>query len=168
MDTKKTLKSWVKYDDNSHFPIQNIPFGVCITKQNQTICCSRIGDFIIDLSFLEENDFLNTESFKHEKNNKIFNKKHLNHFIALGKKITNSVRDRIIQLFNIDYLTQNLIQPSLIPLSNVTMKLPVKIGDYTDFYSSKNHAYNLGCILRGPENALQPNWTHLPVGYHGK
>ena len=168
MDTNSILTSWVKYDKNNHFPVQNIPFGVCTNKQGKTFCCSRIGDFVIDLASLEEKNFLNTEAFKYDLNNPVLNKNHLNHFIALGKNVTNSVRLRIIQLFSHPFNDQSSIESYLIPISEVTMRLPVKVGDYTDFYSSMNHAFNMGCILRGPDNALQPNWKHLPVGYHGK
>jgi len=92
----------------------------------------------------------------------------LNHFIDLGKKATSSVRQKLIQLFTEGAKEEEHVKKSLIPHSEVTMLLPVKVGNYTDFYSSKNHAFNLGSILRGPDNALQPNWVHLPVGYHGR
>ncbi len=167
MDTCSTTKSWVKYDNQTHFPLQNIPFGVCRTTQGRTICCSRIGDYIIDLASLEEKGLLNTDYFQFNQNSPVFNRTVLNNFIALGRQSTNSVRQRLIQLFSDSFSESSSLQQFLIPVSDVTMQLPMQIGDYTDFYSSLNHAFNMGCILRGPDNALQPNWKHLPVAYHG-
>jgi len=170
MEANTKLTSWIEYkSDSENFPIENIPFGVCRTAlKNEVFCCSRISNFVINLSVLESNGLLDSENFKFDKNNQIFDKAQLNGFIELGRPIWKDVRKSLQQIFsNKQNQNNENVKKSLLEISQVVMLLPVKCGDYTDFYSSKNHAFNMGSILRGPENALQPNWVHLPVGYHG-
>jgi fumarylacetoacetase len=100
----------------------------------------------------------------------IFNQKYLNDFLALGKKKTSEVRNRISQLLRHD---NDEIQPAdreigLVPMNEVQMLIPLRIPNYTDFYSSEEHATNVGSMFRDPKNALLPNWKHLPVAYHGR
>jgi len=127
-----------------------------------------IGNHILDLVYLNNNGFFE-ELYLPEG---IFNQPTLNDFIALGKEKTRAVRERISQLLQTDNATlrDNKIarEMALVPMDEATMLLPVQIGDYTDFYSSEQHAYNVGCLFRDPENALLPNWKHIPVGYHGR
>ena len=169
-DMESTYESWIEYDNSSEiFSIQNIPFGVCHFKQlNVTRCCSRIGDYVIDLFELERNKLLDSDVISFSNLNKnIFNNSELNFFIELGRPVWKSVRERIQNIFKKGSSLEN--QTSFIHhISTVEMRLPVKIQDYTDFYSSKNHAFNMGKIIRGEKDALQPNWVHLPVGYHGR
>lgn len=162
------LQSWIKYDNQTEiFPIQNIPFGVC-KLGNKYACCTRISNKVINLNVLETANLLNSDNFKFDENNQIFNQRNLNAFIEMGRKTSRSIRASIQNIFsNKDFESNQTVQSSMMDIVNVEMMLPVQVGDYTDFYSSKNHAFNLGSILRGPENALQDNWVHLPVGYHG-
>ena len=163
-----TLKSWLEVDAQSDFPIQNIPFGVCIKGEQSPVVVTRIGAQIIDLNALNEKGYF--DAFNVEK--KVFENNYINDFMALGKPVTKAIRNRIAQLFS----TQNNelrnqkadVEAVLTPADEVRMCLPVKVGDYTDFYSSREHATNVGTMFRDPNNALLPNWLHLPVGYHGR
>lgn len=165
----KNLKSWIDYSSDTDFPIQNIPFGVFKTKIGEDArCASRIGDKIIDLSELASLGYLSPLKF----DTSVFFEENLNAFMALGKKITNAVRLKIADVFSIDNadLQHSTVNRNrvLFDVDEVEMLLPVKIGDYTDFYSSVEHATNVGKMFRDPENALLPNWKHIPVGYHGR
>ena len=158
------LKSSIPYDENHHFPLENIPFGCMKLADGTTHCCTRIGDKVIDLAVL----------FPHFKGPKfstlqenVFDQPNLNKFSALGKDFRIEARATIQGMFAAD-ADGSAYQSALHDADSVTMVMPVKIGDYTDFYSSKNHAYNIGVMFRGPDNALQPNWLHVPVGYHGR
>ena len=158
-------KSWIEVSSQSDFPIQNIPFGIFKTPK-KTICVgSRIGDYAIDLNALNKLNYFDGISLDRD----IFNKETLNDFLKLGKPIWRQVRDRIADIFDFN----NVIDKShktviLSKINEVEMLMPVKVGDYTDFYSSRQHAYNVGCMFRDPNNALLPNWLHIPVGYHGR
>lgn len=161
-------KSWISVADESDFPIQNIPFGI-VKSERGWHAASRIGNYVINLAILQEKAYLKGLSLPEG----IFEKQYLNDFIALGKPITNQVRTRIQSIFDehtMDGLRQNTIHRNKImkDVSQVTMSLPVQVGDYTDFYSSEQHAFNVGSMFRDPDNALMPNWKHLPVGYHGR
>ncbi len=163
------LRSWIEVEGNSDFPIQNIPFGV-IKKENGKIrCATRIGNYVIDLYALAGFGYFYELGIP---DMEVFNKPVLNDFIALGKPVWRTVRDRISELFEISCssIKNNPEQKSkiLTPVAKVEMLLPVQVGDYTDFYSSIEHATNVGKMFRDPENALLPNWRHIPVGYHGR
>jgi fumarylacetoacetase len=160
--------SWVAYAPDSDFSIYNIPFGMYSDADTRHHACSAIGDQVIDLFELCHHGYfgnLNLDSslFKHE---------FLNEFIALGKEVTRAVRERIIELFTAGHteLQGNAehCKRILKKQSDVQMLMPVHVGDYTDFYSSIDHATNVGTMFRDPANALLPNWKHLPVGYHGR
>ncbi len=157
-------KSWINVPAQSDFPIQNIPFGV-IKKSDKTIhAATRIGDTVIDLYKLAQAGYLSVDA-------EVFNHHTLNNFIALGKTKTNAVRQELSQLFDVNHKTaaqDDVIQSALCAVTDVEMLLPVAIGDYTDFYSSIDHATNVGKLFRDPANALLPNWKHIPVGYHGR
>ncbi len=159
------LRSWIEYPEDSDFPIQNLPFG--IKKSGTTYhAVSIIGDQVIDLYALSKLGVLNVEGL----NDDVLSSPHLNDFIALGKKVTNGVRNKLSLLFRTGD-TSNLTSRSheiLTPVTDCELTLPIKIGDYTDFYSSREHATNVGTMFRDPKNALLPNWLHLPVGYHGR
>ncbi len=166
---KNNLKSWISYDSSSDFPIQNIPFGVFHTKIGEDArCASRIGDYVIDLSEMATLGYFDNLHF----DSSVFFEDTLNAFMELGKETTNAVRLKIANVFSIDNedLQHNTINRNriLFKLEDVIMVLPIQIGDYTDFYSSIDHATNVGSMFRDPDNALFPNWKHLPVGYHGR
>lgn len=165
----EALKSFIDYSNDHHFPLENIPFGVFVNPDSKELhCCTRVGDKVVDLAVLHDLGHFSGDNLK-AKN--VFNNKYLNDFMELGKSAWSEARATIQNLFaegssfKDDTEGQN---KALFDYNKVEMRMPVFIRDYTDFYSSKNHAYNVGCIVRGPDNALQPNWSHLPVGYHGR
>jgi len=163
------LVSWIEVPAGSDFPIQNIPFGVFRTADREATIATRIGDTVIDLSVLADFGYFdNLEIWDMSP----FYAPMLNHFIEMGRETTSMVRNRIAELFSegCSELKDNPEASSLalIAASEVEMMLPVVVGDYTDFYSSIEHATNVGVMFRDPENALLPNWKHIPVGYHGR
>lgn len=163
-----SLRSWLEVPENSDFPIQNIPFGVIQVGKEAPRVASRIGDFAIDLKSMFVLGYMENLPFTAED----FDTRSLNKMMEKGKVGTRKLRERISKLFqtgNSDLQSkQHHVDQILVPMSEVTMLLPIEIGDYTDFYSSEQHAFNVGCLFRDPENALLPNWKHIPVGYHGR
>jgi fumarylacetoacetase len=161
-------KSWLETPSNTDFPIQNIPFGVFLTKENVVTVGTRIGDFAIDLGALQQLNYFEGIDLTDD----MFMQDTLNDFISDGKKTWRLVRNRIADIFDAQNpkLRDNKKQRDFVifKINEVEMQLPVLIGDYTDFYSSKEHATNVGKMFRDPENALLPNWLHIPVGYHGR
>lgn len=155
------LKTWLEVSENSDFPIQNIPFGMA-TISNSNVAVTRIGDYVINLSDLYTNG-----CFENILLSNCFNRQNLNEFLKYNKKVWRLVRDVISTLF-VDERNRDLVKSSIHKISDVKMIMPVSVGDYTDFYSSRQHAYNVGCMFRDPDNALLPNWLHIPVGYHGR
>lgn len=162
------LKSWVEVPKDSDFPIQNLPFGIFKTKYLTPVAGVAIGNVVLDLVYLHENGFLDGLGLPPG----IFNQRFLNDFMALGKKKCREVRERISELLQHDHdeLKNNVgaREIALIPMNEVQMLMPVRVPNYTDFYSSEEHATNVGTMFRDPKNALLPNWKHLPVAYHGR
>ena len=162
------LKSWVEVPKGSDFPIQNLPFGIFKTRYLSPVAGVAIGNHVLDLVYLHENGFLDGLGLPPG----IFNQRYLNDFMALGKKKSREVRERVSELLRADHdeLKTNIAarEIALIPMNEVQMLIPVRIPNYTDFYSSEEHATNVGTMFRDPKNALLPNWKHLPVGYHGR
>ena len=160
------LQSWIAYDSSCPFPLENIPFGCYQSASGEVHCCTRIGDKIVDLAELHD-----AKKFPEIAVN-VFKNETLNKFAAMGKDARIGVRKVLQTLFAAnggkEALGDELIAKAVVDASSQTLTMPVFIRDYTDFYSSKNHAYNIGVMFRGKDNALQPNWTHLPVGYHGR
>lgn len=161
-------KSWIPVPENSDFPIQNIPFGVFLTRDDVITIGTRIGDQAIDLGALHQLGYFKGIPLTED----IFLQDSLNDFISDGKKTWRLVRNRISEIFDHDNpeLRDNEAHRKIIlfSLDEIEMQLPVQVGDYTDFYSSKEHATNIGSMFRDPEKALMPNWLHIPVGYHGR
>lgn len=161
-------KSWINVPENSDFPIQNIPFGVFITKEDVITIGTRIGNCAIDMGALQQLGYFEGIELTDD----MFMQDTLNDFISDGKKTWRLVRNRLAELFdeNNPKLRDNSAHREIIifNVEEIEMLLPVQIGDYTDFYSSKEHATNVGKMFRDPENALLPNWLHIPVGYHGR
>lgn len=162
------LKSWVEVPKDSDFQIQNLPFGIFKTRYLSPVAGVAIGNHVVDLVYLHENGFFDGIGLPPG----IFNQRYLNDFIGLGKKKAREVRGRISELLqsDCDELKNNLAarEIALIPMNEVQMMMPVRVPNYTDFYSSEEHATNVGSMFRDPKNALLPNWKHLPVGYHGR
>jgi len=176
---KSNLKSWIPVDKNSDFPIQNLPFGIFSPPKEVTDKRDKaidilprvgvaIGDQVLDLLELKKTGVFNALKF----DTNVFAKSSLNDFIALGKKTTSAVRERISKLLeerNPELRNDEKTKKKVLhKMKDVQMLLPVEIGDYTDFYSSEQHAFNVGSMFRDPANALLPNWKHIPVGYHGR
>ena len=163
----KELTSCIHYSKESDFSIYNIPFGIISINGKNKRVASRIGDFAIDLYALFNEGLLNDIGFSEAD----FNADYLNHLMRKGKKGTRVLRNRIQQLFSkggkFDS-DESLHSKVLLPIGSIQNEMPVKIGDYTDFYSSIEHATNVGTMFRDPKNALLPNWKYIPVGYHGR
>jgi fumarylacetoacetase len=163
-----TRKTWLNTSKNTDFPIQNIPFGVFLTRDDVITIGTRIGDYAIDLGALHQLGYFKDIPLTDD----IFLQDTLNDFIADGRKTWRLVRNRISDIFEESNtaLRENEKHRATVifDMSEIEMQLPVQIGDYTDFYSSIEHATNVGTMFRGKENALMPNWLHLPVAYHGR
>ncbi len=167
MTTDFSKKSWLSIAADSDFSLQNLPFGIFKTGDKKPRIGVAIGDQVIDTWQLAKRGYLDELDIPKS----IFRKKYLNQFMALGKEKTSAVRARIFQLFEEGNreIRENADQDKLlVAMEDAEMMMPVKVGDYTDFYSSIEHATNVGTMFRDPNNALLPNWRHLPVGYHGR
>ncbi len=161
-------KTWLETPPNTDFPIQNIPFGVFLTRDDIITIGTRIGDYAIDLGALHQLGYFEGIELTDD----LFLQDTLNDFISDGQKTWRLVRNRISDIFLIDNASlrdhSEHRKQVLFTMDEVEMQLPVLVGDYTDFYASKEHATNVGSLFRDPENALLPNWLRLPVGYHGR
>jgi fumarylacetoacetase len=163
------MKSFIDVAPDSHFPIQNLPFGIFKPAQDNARVGVAIGEFVLDLSVLEELGHFRIPEFQ---DRRVFSESALNEFLVLGRPAWTKAREVIQHLLAADTTTlrdeEGLRGRVFHAQKDVTMQLPARIGDYTDFYSSYHHAHNVGTMLRGPENALMPNWKWLPVAYHGR
>ncbi len=162
------LKSFIDIAPDSDFPLENLPYGIFSNEQNtQPRAGVALGEWVVDLAALEQKGYL-----KLEQDQQFFNQPTLNAFIESGKANWSKVRAELQKLLSADHaeLRDNKELRDLVFLkqSDVTMHLPVHISGYTDFYSSKEHATNVGCMFRDPKNALLANWSELPVGYNGR
>ena len=160
----KFMNTWINVSQESDFSIHNIPFGIFRTKKTVARVGIAIGDKVLDLLKAYELGVFDPLHLDES----VFNNQYLNDFIALGKEITSKVRLHIqSELCDTKSILRSH-KEAFFDSEEVQMQLPVSIGDYTDFYSSIEHATNVGKMFRDPENALLPNWRHLPVGYHGR
>ncbi|MCJ1425384.1 hypothetical protein MMC29_003283 [Sticta canariensis] len=169
-----SLKSWFPIPPRSHFSLANIPFGIITTPTSKIPRPAvAIGDHALDLAvFAANSGFSLLPSIQPHLS--VFYKPTLNDFAALGQPLHQQVRKYLQEVFRENTSSPVLSGASalkeecIFPLKDVTNHCPLQIGDYTDFFAGKNHAYNAGALFRGPKDALQPNYTHLPVGYHGR
>jgi fumarylacetoacetase len=163
------LKSFIDIQPDSHFPLENLPFGVFKPRAGSARIGVAIGNQIVDLAALEKAGLL--QSLPPEAA-AATTRESLNDFLRLGRGAWRALRTTLQRLLSADTATlrdnPELRQRAFHDQREVTMQLPARIGDYTDFYASYHHAHNVGTMLRGPENALMPNWKWLPVGYHGR
>src|SRR5437870_66005 len=164
------LRSFVPVTPESHFPIQNLPYGIFRRRSGgEPAVGVAIGDYVLDLAGLDEEGLLGRAP---RGGRQLYRTATLNALMALGQPAWHDLRSRISRLLQADEPTlrddARLRERALVPMAEVEMLLPAHIGDYTDFYSSREHATNVGTMLRGPDNALMPNWLYLPVAYHGR
>jgi len=159
------LTSWVDVPPHSDFTIYNLPYGIFSTSERGDRPGIAIGEQILDLRELAPTGLLDQLGIPLG----VFKKEKLNDFISLGKPAWTKLRARITELLSEgNEELKPYAKRVLVPQAEAELKMPVHIGDYTDFYSSKEHATNVGSMFRDPDNALLPNWKHLPVGYHGR
>jgi fumarylacetoacetase len=151
--------TWVPGADGSLFDIDNLPYGVFSRPGEEPRVGVRIGDFVVDLAPIAAAEMLDVHH--------VFQERSVNPLMAEGRRVRESVRRWVTGLLT-DETERDLVEPSLLPLADLTMHLPVEVADYVDFYASLDHATNVGRIFRPDGDALLPNWRHLPVGYHGR
>ena len=158
------MQTWIKSAADSDFSIHNLPFGIFSTRELSPRAGIAIGDQIVDLCEMGQQGYFADLGF----DSWVFEQTTLNRFIGLRKQITNKVRIRVQEWLCDSASPLAKHAAGLVPQREAQMHLPVRVGDYTDFYSSIEHATNVGMMFRDPENALLPNWKHIPVGYHGR
>jgi fumarylacetoacetase len=163
------LRSFIDVSPTSDFPIQNLPYGVFSAHGLAPRVGVAIGDFVLDLWELEQDGrFEGLEDGELG----VFSSPTLNAFMTLGPKVWTKTRARISELLRSDHPelrdNEELRQRALVPMADVRLHMPFAVSGYTDFYSSKEHATNVGVMFRGKDNALQPNWLHMPIGYNGR
>ena len=163
------LKSFIDVAPDSHFSLENLPFGVFRPNDGKARVGVALGDYVVDLAALTEAGLFKDLP---PETAAATTRDSLNEFLALGRPTWRKVREILQKLLAAETPTlrddKKLRERVFHQQSDVAMQLPVKIGNYTDFYSSYHHAHNVGTMLRGPENALMPNWKWLPVAYHGR
>jgi len=163
------LRSFIEVARESHFSLQNLPYGIFRPNDGVARAGVAIGDLVLDLAVLEEAGYFRALNFGPQA---IFARDSLNAFLALGRPSWRKSREILQHLLAAD--TPSLRDDKEVRArcfhrqADVAMQLPARIGDYTDFYSSYHHAFNVGTMFRGPENALMPNWKWLPIAYHGR
>ena len=161
------LRSFIEVANDSHFSLENLPFGVFKQRDGKARIGVALGEYVVDLAALQE-----AGHFPDLKDRQLFGRDSLNEFLALGRPAWRKVREILQNLLSAETPTlrddKKLRDRVFHRQSEVAMQLPVKIDNYTDFYSSYHHAHNVGTMLRGAENALMPNWKWLPVAYHGR
>jgi len=167
------LTSFLEIEKDSQFPLENLPFGIFSTPNSDARVGVAVGNWVLDLASLAKSELIDQHVPEMKgQSQHVFSQNTLNGFISLGKDAWKSLRKFLQTILSVDnpLLKDNfsLRDQVFVPQRDVQMHLPVKIGDYTDFYASKEHATNVGIMFRGKENALMPNWVHLPVGYHGR
>lgn len=169
MQPLKSSKSFIDVPPDSDFSLQNLPYGIFSVGGERPRVGVAIGDQVLDLAVLEREGLLGDVHLPDEQT---FSQHALNCFMAAGRPVWRAVRETLQALLHADTPTlrddDDLRRRALLPMQEVRLHLPVEIGDYTDFYSSREHAANVGTMLRGKDNALMPNWLHLPVAYHGR
>jgi len=164
-----TITSWVEIPPQSDFPIQNLPFGIFKTTDRSPRAGVAIGHFIIDLHELAQQGYLDKID---STTTSLFSQPYLNSFFSGGRSAVRKIRERLSEILRHDNPelrdhTANR-KKILVPLHDATLCMPIKIGNYTDFYSSIEHASNVGKLFRDPQNPLLPNWKHMPIAYHGR
>ena len=158
------LKSWITSANHADclFPLNNLPYGVFSIADGEPRCGVAIGDMILDLRACECQGLLDLGD------ETLFEKPYWNSLMAQGELVWNALRNRLLELLDESSLDQESLSSLLVKQSSAIMHLPFEVAEYTDFYAGRNHATNVGTMFRGAENALPPNWLHIPIGYNGR
>jgi fumarylacetoacetase len=153
------VSSWVDGASGSAYDADNLPYGVFVRPGEDPRVGARVGDFVIDLAPVAAAEMLDVHA--------VFGEPTLNEFLSQGRQVWDSIRVWLVGLVT-DEAERDLVEPHLVPLDEVELRMPFEVGDYVDFYASLDHASNVGRIFRPDQEPLLPNWRHLPVGYHGR
>lgn len=158
------IASWVDSanDPASPFPLNNLPCGVFSVGEGDPRCGVAIGDFVVDVAGLEEAGLLDLGSAP------LLDVPFWNEVMAVGPAVWAALRARLTDLLAEAAAERAAVAPYLVPLADVTLHMPFLVSEYTDFYAGRHHATNVGTMFRGAENALPPNWLHIPIGYNGR
>lgn len=158
------LKSWVASANSADtpFPLNNLPYGVFSVGEEDPRCGVAIGDMILDMQAAEEVGLIDLTDYA------LFEVPFWNDLMEEGPAVWAALRERLIALLSEGAAEQAKVEPLLVPMKDAELHMPMMVSEYTDFYAGKNHAFNVGTMFRGPENALPPNWLHIPIGYNGR
>ena len=158
------LKSWVASANSADtpFPLNNLPYGVFSVGEEDPRCGVAIGDMILDMQAAEEAGLIDLTDYA------LFEVPFWNDLMEEGPAVWAALRERLIALLSEGAAEQAKVEPLLVPMKDAELHMPMMVSEYTDFYAGKNHAFNVGTMFRGPENALPPNWLHIPIGYNGR
>ncbi|KIC17930.1 fumarylacetoacetase [Leisingera sp. ANG-DT] len=158
------LKSWVASanDANHPFPLNNLPYGVFSVEGDDPRCGVAIGDMILDMQAAEEAGLVQLADAP------LFDVPYWNDLMEEGPAVWAALRNRLTALLSEGAAEQEKVEPLLVATADAELHMPFAVSEYTDFYAGKNHAFNVGTMFRGPENALPPNWLHIPIGYNGR
>ncbi len=158
------MTSWVESANSadSHFPLNNLPYGVFSTDEQEARCGVAIGDMILDMQAVEKAGLVSLGE------DAVFDVPYWNDVMELGPEAWSALRARLTQLLAETADEQAQLAPLLTPMAQAQLHLPFAVNEFTDFYAGKHHATNVGTMFRGPENALPPNWLHIPIGYNGR
>lgn len=158
------MKSWVESANSADtdFPLNNLPYGVFSTATRDARCCVAIGDMILDMQAAEEQGIVDLTD------DPLFDVPFWNEVMEEGPAVWAALRNRLTDLLAANSSDQALIAPLLVPQSEAEMHMPLVVSEFTDFYAGRHHATNVGTMFRGAENALPPNWLHIPIGYNGR
>ncbi len=158
------IRSWVESANQAEgqFPLNNLPCGVFSVAGDEPRCGVAIGDFVLDVAGLEEAGLLVLDG------GPLLDVPFWNDVMEAGPEVWASLRARLGKMLHEGSALRAEVEPCLVPLSDATLHMPFLVAEYTDFYAGRNHAFNVGSMFRGPENALPPNWLHIPIGYNGR
>ncbi len=158
------MKSWVaSANDPSHpFPLNNLPYGVFSASDEEPRCGVAIGDMIFDITTAEHEGLIALSD------EPLFDLPFWNPLMEQGPAVWTALRNRLVDLLSEGSQEQGAVEPLLVAQADAELHMPFAVSEYTDFYAGRHHAFNVGTMFRGPENALPPNWLHLPIGYNGR
>jgi fumarylacetoacetase len=158
-------RSWVESANSatSDFPLNNLPCGVFSVQEGEAHCGVAIGDMILDVTAAEEAGLVRPDP-----DTPVFDVAAWNDFMELGPEAWAAFRARLIELLSEGAAEEEAAAPFLVPMAEAELHMPFAVSEFTDFYAGRHHATNVGTMFRGPENALPPNWLHIPIGYNGR